>query len=370
MAEVCAMEKLPTRKLRHWELDRYWLGVAALAIAESWDMVWGKIRWRSIVISSSTVVLSAILQFVIVGWNGTVENLEVVGTSLAAGLFLFVVLVVLGIIRKPCELDVRTNEQVIALKAENAKLKDVSESHPQRSTNVAERDWIGEWGESKQDFIELESSDVFAEVFQGNCAVRSDHDPLARDKVEAACGLAGSRLVHSPGMILSQTVQSEKENWKRWLYFLKETQGLTRTVSVSGSSDDGYIEHLAQQSALACTKCKANAFGNAVTDQPKRTSAERYHYEVARVALGKIGQEAVIALRHLKIKGTLTFGFYPPPLPIGMTNDRALAIYNECLTEELVTRRGTEELTFEIAAPMQSVLDELLYESHATTSPD
>jgi hypothetical protein len=215
MAVVCAMENVSTRKLRRWELDRYWLRVAALAILESWNMVWGEIRWRSIVISSLTVVLAAIFQFVIVGWSGTAENLEIIGTSLAAGLFLFVVLVLLSVVKKPCELDVYATERVAALQAENVKLKDISEFQPPRSTNVSKRDWIGEWGESKRDFTELENSDVFAEFCQGNWAVRSDNNPLARDKVEAACELVGSRLFHSPGMVLSETVRSRKEHWER-----------------------------------------------------------------------------------------------------------------------------------------------------------
>src|SRR5205807_8249167 len=110
-----------------------------------------------------------------------------------------------------------------------------------RSTNVTQRDWIGEWGESKREFTQLEKSDVFAEFFHGDWAIRSDHNPLMRDQVEAACELAGSRLLNSPGMTLSDTVQSQKEHWKRWLYFLKETQGLNRKVSDSRSDDSGYI---------------------------------------------------------------------------------------------------------------------------------
>lgn len=137
---------------------------------------------------------------------------------------------------------------------------DDSRPMSQRSTNVTKRDWIGEWNESKREFTALENSDVFAEFFQGNWAIRSDRNPLARDRVEAACELAGSRLFNSPGITLSETVQSQKEHWKRWLYFLKETQGLNRRICDLGSDNSGYIERLAQQSALACTKCAAKAF--------------------------------------------------------------------------------------------------------------
>jgi len=135
----------------------------------------------------------------------------------------------------------------------------VSLARSRRSENVTTRDWIGEWGESRRDFNQLEQSDVFAEFVGGTCAIRSDHMPLVRDQVAAASELAGSRLFHSPGITLSHAIQSQTEHWKRWLYFLKETEGLNRKVSVRGSDDDGYIEGLAHVSALACQKCAAKS---------------------------------------------------------------------------------------------------------------
>ena len=138
---------------------------------------------------------------------------------------------------------------------------DHSKQKRQRSTNTSERDWIGEWNESKREFTELGKSGAFAEFFQGNWSIRSDHDSLARDRMEAACELAGSRLLNSPGMSVSDAVRSQNEHWKRWLQFLKETQGLNRRViSGSGAGEDGYVERLAEHSALACTKCAAKAF--------------------------------------------------------------------------------------------------------------
>lgn len=128
-----------------------------------------------------------------------------------------------------------------------------------RSRNVDVRDWIGEWGESERQFVELENSDVFAQLFDGVWAVRSDRDSVTRDKVQAACEMAGSRLFNSPGMTLSERVKSQVEHWQRWLCFLQETEGLNRTFS--GDKDSGYIDRLAQVSSIACTKCRAKAFG-------------------------------------------------------------------------------------------------------------
>jgi hypothetical protein len=126
-----------------------------------------------------------------------------------------------------------------------------------RSRNVNDRDWIGEWAESERQFRKWENSDVFAEWFEGQWSIRSDRDPVARQEVYAACQLAGSRLLRSPGMKLSKIVASQVEHGERWLYFLKETEGLNRKLD---SSDSGYIQSLARISALACTKCAAKAF--------------------------------------------------------------------------------------------------------------
>lgn len=156
-----------------------------------------------------------------------------------------------------------------------------------RSTNVLQRDWIGEWGESRRDFNQLEKSDAFAEFFEGTCAIRSDHNRLVRDQMAAACELAGSRLFHSPGITLSHPVQSQTEHWKRWLYFLKETEGLNRKVEVSGSNEDGYIEGLAHVSALACQKCAAKAFGSSPPDLPiAKPTIDTMRQEVLAVCKG------------------------------------------------------------------------------------
>ncbi|HXM60111.1 MAG TPA: hypothetical protein VN950_04590 [Terriglobales bacterium] len=113
---------MAVRKLQRWELDKYWLRIAEAAIREAWEVVWGRIRWTSILISSLTVVLAAILQFRFVGWSSTIENLKIVASSICAGLFLFVVLVVLGIVRKPCELDVEAGDKHAVPTADNTRL--------------------------------------------------------------------------------------------------------------------------------------------------------------------------------------------------------------------------------------------------------
>ena len=107
------------------------------------------------------------------------------------------------------------------------------------------------------------------------------------------------------------------------------------------------------------------------TEKPKRTSAEQHHYAVAQKALQKLGPDTALALRHLKTHGKITFGTYSPVLPVGISVDRLVNIYIECLRDGLVTKYDDSqkgERTFEIAPTMNSVLDELLYGDKDATS--
>jgi hypothetical protein len=100
---------------------------------------------------------------------------------------------------------------------------------------------------------------------------------------------------------------------------------------------------------------------------PKRTPAEQHAYDTLRSALDTTKNDGLTALRHLKNHGTLTFGTYDPQLPIGMTRDRALWVYNHCLSLGIVTRQanlGHSEFVYSISPnlTMAKALDEMLYE--------
>lgn len=136
----------------------------------------------------------------------------------------------------------------------------IREDRHSPSRNVGVRDWPGEWLDSESRFRKWEKSGVFAELFNGQWTVRRDRNndnSTAKEEVEAACELAGGRLINSPGIALSDTVRSQTEHWKQWLQFVKETQGLNRIFS--GANENGYIEGIARVSALVCTKCAARA---------------------------------------------------------------------------------------------------------------
>jgi len=79
-----------------------------------------------------------------------------------------------------------------------------------------------------------------------------------------------------------------------------------------------------------------------------------------------VGKPAIIALRHLRTHGTLTFGTFAPTLPPGLSLDRTSWAYNAGLEEGLVTRQDNYpkqgDLTYRIAPTMGPILAELLYQ--------
>jgi hypothetical protein len=101
--------------------------------------------------------------------------------------------------------------------------------------------------------------------------------------------------------------------------------------------------------------------------KPSRTPAEQHDYDVAVRALKEFGEPAIIALRHLRTHGTLTFGTFAPTLPLGLSLDRTLWAYNACRGDGLVTcqdnypRQG--DRTYHIAPTMGPILAELLYQA-------
>jgi hypothetical protein len=104
----------------------------------------------------------------------------------------------------------------------------------------------------------------------------------------------------------------------------------------------------------------------AITDRPKRTTAEEHHYQIACAALKKIGPDAETVLQHLAIQGTLKFNNYDPPLPKGLPAMKVREILTLCVNEHLVTvdtsaQRGGFDYVYQIAPGMKAALDELLY---------
>jgi hypothetical protein len=112
-----------TRPLHNFELDKYWATVAMLAIRQSWRVVFEKFSWRRLIVPAVVTVVASLLQFYFMGWASTADNLKIVGTSLVAGLCVFVVLVFIYVARKPCELYIGATEEITRLSGENERLK-------------------------------------------------------------------------------------------------------------------------------------------------------------------------------------------------------------------------------------------------------
>jgi hypothetical protein len=128
-AEVCQMDKTTeqsvaiVRPLRHFEVDRYWVKVAALAVRHSWSVVFDQFSWRRLMMPALVAVVASGIQFYVMGWASTEDNIKILGTSVAAGLCVFGVLVVIHLVRKPCELQINATEEIARLVTENERLR-------------------------------------------------------------------------------------------------------------------------------------------------------------------------------------------------------------------------------------------------------
>ncbi len=135
-----------------------------------------------------------------------------------------------------------------------------------------QRDWRREWTEMEAKFRKLGNSSIFADQSDISDAdaweIRSDEKTEKLEECKALCELAGSKLIaSSPAIQVSETVRSQTENWKRWLQFLKETQGFTEAYTISSTrarksftAQAGLIKNLAQASAIGCIKCAATTY--------------------------------------------------------------------------------------------------------------
>lgn len=101
-------------------------------------------------------------------------------------------------------------------------------------------------------------------------------------------------------------------------------------------------------------------------EKPRYSVAEQHDYEIAKKALRTLGSKGLIALRHIRRCGSLTFNNYDPVLPPGLNRNETLWVFNHCASEGVLTCHGTYEKTYAIAPIMEKVLDKLLYEENAT----
>jgi len=160
------------------------------------------------------------------------------------------------------EIEELNREFIRAHETDDKAVRSLREQNSQKPINVGVRDWTTEWTEQEARFRKITAA-VFAEFWMDESgeplsSIRSDGEPRDLAECKTACGFAGGRLLASPGLELSAAVRAEKENWKRWLLFLKETHGLNREFE----DGTGYIQDLAGVSARACVDCAAKTFAS------------------------------------------------------------------------------------------------------------
>ena len=110
-----------------------------------------------------------------------------------------------------------------------------------------------------------------------------------------------------------------------------------------------------------------------LSTKPKRTPAEQHDYDTVKKALQLLGKRGLIAMRHIRNHGSLTFGTYSPVLPPGLNLDDTLRVYAHCASEGLVTQNDNHrnnERTYAVSPKLEKVLDELLYEDTPTPATE
>jgi hypothetical protein len=75
-----------TRPLRNFEVDRYWAKVAAQAVQHSWLAVFDKFSWQRLIVPAIVTIIASGIQFYVLGWASTIDNLKILATSILAGL--------------------------------------------------------------------------------------------------------------------------------------------------------------------------------------------------------------------------------------------------------------------------------------------
>jgi hypothetical protein len=173
--------------------------------------------------------------------------------------------------------------QILELQTSHAKEisdRDTADNHARElatlreevvSTHSKSRDWPADWRLMEDGFRRYSKSTVRADYQGPSPGVPGEWrlcgDDCVKD-VEAFCFQAGKLLSISPlDHPLPEDVAGRASHVSRWLYFLKDKYGLTRTNYVVHESDGkshtimfGSLENLATVSARACVECAALSF--------------------------------------------------------------------------------------------------------------
>jgi hypothetical protein len=200
---------------------------------------------------------------------------------------------------------------------------------------------------------------------------RQDATPWARDNI-----LWGVVVLLAPPVAVYLHDRHAPIEWgliktTLWLYGLAlGTYALVHLCRVPKKLDDERAKRETELStdsaALKETIQRRDDTIRAITQKPKRTAAEQHAFDTVKEALRVTKEDGLAALRHLKYQGKLTFGTYAPQLPLGLTLDRTLWVYNQCQSVGVVNRTsnlGYSEYTYSLSSDpaMTKALDDLLF---------
>lgn len=220
---------------------------------------------------ASVAIISLSLRLILWRFQRITTTWAELGTGLLIIVGSFVIVVfgsaIVNLFRAPGLLDQDRANEIATL---TSNLKQAA-----KSSTTLDRDWPGDWRLMEDGFRRHASSSVRAS-WQGsaygaieNWTIHGDQQRITRE-VRAFCKQSGKLLMVSPmSEQLSPEIRSQQDDENRWLYFLKETHGLTNVATGSENIDGktyavsaGEIYMLAAVSASACVECAAMSFGN------------------------------------------------------------------------------------------------------------
>jgi uncharacterized membrane protein YccC len=123
---------------------------------------------------------------------------------------------------------------------------------------------------------------------------------------------------------------------------------------------------LLDQEAQSTIKRQASRI--AELESPPRSASEQHHYDLAKAAIGKHGELAIKALRHLRLHDQVVFGLLQPTQPpegMSLTSFRetlnALTGSHVVAATSKVVSPGNIENVYRLSPGVEAAMDELLY---------
>ena len=97
-----------------------------------------------------------------------------------------------------------------------------------------------------------------------------------------------------------------------------------------------------------------------------RSRLDEHHFQIAKASLERHGTDAIRLLRHLRLSGKVL----PTTLPPDIEDQKAFGLLGKLTADGLTEQDDIHgKVTWRINPVMQSVLEELLYQSNSGAQP-